>query len=328
MRSIQQLAIRPLSCIRFDVLIVTIGIPVAASMAQRDNPLSIGDHTRQLVVGERERSYLVHVPRQYDARRPSAVVLAFHGMGSNAAQMVNFCGLSDKSDEAGFIVVYPNGSLRVRNWQAWSAGTRFDDSQQQNIDDVEFVRRLLDDLAQVAAVDADRVFATGMSNGAMLAYYLASELSDRIAAIATVAGPMGTRECHPRRAVPVMHFHGLDDKYAPFRGGRGERSLTQIEFLSVEHSIGCWIKANGCQPDPVVVELPVQVADGTVVTRKTWGGGQNGAEVVLFEIAGAGHTWPGRRQPPFSPEKSTRNISANDAMWEFFQQHPLKPADQ
>jgi polyhydroxybutyrate depolymerase len=292
---------------------------------QADDPLAARDYTRKLVVHGRDRTYLVHVPGQYDARQPSPVVLAFHGLGSNAAQMVNFCGLSNKADEAGFIVVYPNGSLRVRNWLAWSAGTRFDDAQEQNIDDVEFVRQLLDDLARVATVDRDRVFATGMSNGAMLAYLLASELSDRIAAIAPVAGPMGTPECHPQRAVPVMHFHGLDDKFSPFQGGRGERSLTQTDFFSVAHSTDCWIKANGCRAEPVVVELPVQFDDGTSVARKTWGGGQNGAEVVLFEIAGAGHTWPGRKESPFSLEKSTRNISANDAMWEFFQRHPRKP---
>ena len=102
------------------------------------------------------------------------------------------------------------------------------------------------------------------------------------------------------------------DKFAPFQGGRGERSLSQTNFLSVEHSIGCWIKVNGCQAKPVVVELPTEIEDGTKVTRKTWGGGRNGAEVVLIEIAGAGHTWPGRRPPLLYLGKSTKNISANE----------------
>jgi polyhydroxybutyrate depolymerase len=299
---------------------------LAAKIVQTNAFLSAGGHTRKLVVDGHERSYLVHVPRHYDARNPSPVVLAFHGFGSNAMQMEKFCGLNDTADEGGFIVVYPNGSGQTKRTLAWNAGDCCGDPQQENIDDVSFVRQLLDDLAQVATVDAHRVFATGMSNGAMLSYFLASELSDRIAAIAPVAGPMGTCECRPQRPVPVMHFHGLEDKFAPFKGGRGERSVTKIEFRSVEHSVGRWIKANRCQSDPVVVELPVVVADGTKVTRKTWGGGTNRSEVVLFEIAGAGHTWPGGKPPLFCLEKSTMNISANDAIWEFFQRHPFKLA--
>ncbi|MBI3860522.1 MAG: prolyl oligopeptidase family serine peptidase [Planctomycetia bacterium] len=297
---------------------------MAASMAQTDSQLSAGDHTRKITVDGRERTYLVHVPRKIDASKPAPVVLAFHGGGSNAEQMVRFCGLDEKADDAGFIVVYPSGSGRTEQLLTWNAGNCCGYAQHEKIGDVAFVRQLLDDLARVVRVDADRVFATGMSNGGMMAYLLASDLSDRIAAIAPVGGPMGTNECHPKRAVPVMHFHGADDKFAPLAGGRGERSLSQTNFLSVEHSVGCWIKANECQAKPAVVELPVQIEDGTKVTRKTWGGGKDGSEVILFEIAGAGHTWPGRKPPLLYLGKSTKNISANDAMWEFFQRHPRR----
>jgi polyhydroxybutyrate depolymerase len=293
-------------------------------MAQAPTQLTPGDHTRSLVVAGRERSYLVHVPRSYDPAKPVAVVLAFHGGGSNAWQMVHFCGLNEKADEAGFLVVYPNGTGRTEQLLTWNAGNCCGYAQQQKIDDVEFVRKLLDDLAGVANVDADRVYATGMSNGGMMSYLVAAELSDRIAAIAPVGGPMGTTECRPKRPVSVLHFHGLDDKFAPFKGGRGERSLSQTEFHSVEHSIGCWIKANECTSEQTVIEEPVKVEDGTKVTRKAWSGGKAGAEVVLVEIAGAGHTWPGRQPPLLFLGKSTKNISANEAMWEFFKKHPRK----
>ncbi len=128
-----------------------------------------------------------------------------------------------------------------------------------------------------------------------------------------------------KKPVPViLAFHGTDDKFAPFKGGRGERSLSQTEFHSVEHSIGCWVKANGCRAEPVVTEEKAKVEDGTKVTRKTWGGGKNGSEVVLIEITGAGHTWPGRQPALLFLGKSTKNISANDEMWEFFKKHPRK----
>src|SRR5262249_30593385 len=128
----------------------------------------------------------------------------------------------------------------------WNAGNCCGYAQRQNVDDVAFVRALLDDLARVVKVDAKRGYATGMSNGGVMAYRLASELSDRIAAIAPVAGPMGSATCSPRRPVPVLHFHSTDDAFAPFQGGKGEKSLTQTDFYSVEHSVRCWVKANSC----------------------------------------------------------------------------------
>jgi polyhydroxybutyrate depolymerase len=192
------------------------------------------------------------------------------------------------------------------------------------VDDVGFVRSLLDDLARVVTVDAKRVFATGISNGGMICYRLASELSDRIAAIAPVSGPMGTETCSPKRPVSVMHFHGTDDQFAPFKGGKGSRSSVGINFYSVDHSIRAWVKADGCPEKPAVVQLPKKADDGTSVERATYGPGKNGSEVVLITIEGGGHTWPGREPRLNFLGKSTKNISANDLMWDFFQKHPLK----
>jgi polyhydroxybutyrate depolymerase len=301
-----------------------LGLFLFATMIQTEIPLTPGEHTRTLVVAERQRTYFAHVPRSYDGSKPVPVVLAFHGGGSNARQMEHFCGLTDKAEAEGFVVVYPSGTGRTEQLLTWNGGNCCGYAQHEKVDDVEFVRKLLDDLERIAKVDADRIYATGMSNGAILSYRLAAELSDRIAAIAPVGGPMGTKECHPQRPVPVLHFHGTDDKFAPFNGGRGERSLSQTDFYSVEHSIGCWVKANECRAEPVVIEEQPKVADGTKVTRKTWGSGKNGSEVVLIEIASAGHTWPGRQPALLYLGKSTKNISANDEMWEFFKRHPRK----
>src|SRR5262249_41276708 len=157
--------------------------------------------------------------KSYDGTRPFPVVLAFHGGGSNAGQMVRFSGLNDKADQAGFLVVYPNGTGRLEQALTWNGGNCCGYAMLNKVDDGAFVRALLDDLGKVAKVDAKRVYATGMSNGAILAYRLASELSDRIAAIAPVSGPMGTEKCNPTRPVPVLHFHGTDDDFAPFKGG-------------------------------------------------------------------------------------------------------------
>src|SRR5437879_1570747 len=161
-------------------------------MPTNTDTLNPGDHTRFLQVDKRTRTYLVHVPPNYDPKKPTPVVLAYHGGGSNAVQMVRFCGLNETADKHGFLVVYPNGTGLLEGALTWNGGNCCGFAMQHQVDDVGFTRALLDDLGKVANVDPKRVYATGMSNGAILAYRLASELSDRIAAIAPVGGPMGT----------------------------------------------------------------------------------------------------------------------------------------
>ena len=291
----------------------------AVAAAEQFGP---GDHTLSLAVGGLQRSAVVHVPPLYDRAVPMPVMLAFHGGGANADNMVRFSGLNEKADEAGFIAVYPNGTGRLSRMLTFNGGNCCGQAAANGVDDVEFTRRLLDDVANACTIDPKRVFATGMSNGGIMAYRLASELSDRIAAIAPVGGPMGTKGCRPGRPVSVIHFHGTDDAFAPFQGGRG-RGLSGTSFFSVDHSIAAWVEADGCGPTPVTIRLPDTTDDGTAVTRTTYGQGKDGAEVVLIVIEGGGHTWPGRESRLASLGKSTRDISANDLMWSFFQRHPL-----
>ncbi len=295
-------------------------IAMSAALAK---PLTPGDQTRSIAVGKLERTYLVHVPPKYDGSKPVPIVLVFHGGASNAEQMVRFCGLNEKADEAGFLAIYPSGSGRLPGALTWNGGNCCGYAAAQNIDDVAFVRGILDDLATAAKIDAKRVYATGMSNGAIFCYRLADELSDRIAAIAPVSGTMGSETCHPKRPVSVIHFHGTADEFVQFGGGAGPKSLSKTNFFSVEHTIGQWVRADGCPQQPTIAKLPDKVHDGTTVTCNTFGPGKDGAEIVLCVIDGGGHTWPGRTPRIDLLGKSTKNISANDLIWEFFAKHPM-----
>jgi polyhydroxybutyrate depolymerase len=150
---------------------------------------------------------------------------------------------------------------------------------------------------------------------------LAAELSDRIAAVAPVAGTMADTEAKPKRPVPVLHFHGTEDRLVPY-GGPDQRVPKFLTFKSVEETVATWVKRNGCREEPQIEKLPDIADDGTTVTRKTYRG-DNGGEVVLVVVQGGGHTWPGRQPPLGMLGRSTRDLSATDLIWEFFSRHRL-----
>jgi polyhydroxybutyrate depolymerase len=278
-----------------------------------------GDYKRNLMMGEQKRAYLIHIPKNHNSNKPVPVVLALHGAAMNGQLMADFCGLSETADKEGFMVVYPDGN-GVFPLLFWNAGGLRRPMAQEMPNDVDFIRKLLDDLASVVKVDSKRVYACGMSNGGMMCYRLAAELSDRIAAIAPVAGTIAIEESHPKRAVSVIHFHGTKDKIVPF-----EKTSEKTRFLlkDVEESVQTWVKINGCDEKPKT-DILTKEGDEMKVTRQTYGGGKEGTEVVLIAIEGGGHTWPGMTPMVSFIGRSTLSISANDLMWEFFQKHRLR----
>jgi polyhydroxybutyrate depolymerase len=289
--------------------------------------LKPGNYVRAVASDGNARTYLLHIPTRYDANKLTPVVLAFHGAWGNGRSMEAFSGLSKKSDEAGFIVAYPNGKGVDANRFFFNAFT-VPGPLGFPPDDVKFTTRILDDLASAVNVDARRVFATGMSNGAMMCHRLAAELSGRIAAIAPVSGTLCRDDIKPPRPGPVIHFHGSADPIVPFDGARTLETKL-LNFKSVDETIKTWVKLDGCPEKPEITKLPDFARDGTTVTRKVYGPGKDGCEVVLYVIEGGGHTWPGRDPGVTFRGKFTRNISANDLMWEFFKKHPMPaPATQ
>jgi len=314
--------------------------PVASADTPSDSvdktlpELAPGDHLREVQVDGKTRTYQVHVPPVKNDSGPWAVVMVFHGGGTNANWLTRFCGLTEKADEAGFLVAFPHGTgLRARrlSWncgprsgfERWVGGAGSEEAERNAVDEIAFVCGILDDLATVDQIDPSRVYACGISTGAIMCYYLASRLGDRIAAIAPVGGPVGEDNCHPSRPVPIIHFHGTEDEFAPYDGGPGSKSFTGVDFYSVDYTMQVWVKANRCEPEPDVTILPAQTDNGTSVTLSHWRAGKEGAEIKLYTIVGGGHTWPGRDPRMDYMGRYTWDINANDLIWEFFQEHPL-----
>ena len=240
------------------------------------------------------RTYLVHVPSSYDDNVPTSLVIVLHGYTGTAEGMEPLTGFTEKSDEEGFIVVYPQGL--AQRWNVGFGTLKFD------TDDVGFIDELIDRLEQKYAIDPKRVYVTGFSNGAMMAYLLGAELSGKIAAIAPVAGSIGSmtnvleRIPEPSEPVSVLVFHGTADTSVPYEGDG---------FLSVAESVAFWVGHDGCSASPQNETM----SDGNVI-KSVYADGADGTEVVLYTLIGVGHDWP------------TTPITATDIIWDFFAGHP------
>jgi polyhydroxybutyrate depolymerase len=298
---------------------------VAGVAASAPDP---GDHTFELRAGGVARSYVVHLPPAREAR--PAVVLNFHGGGGNARQYQAYVQMDSLADQAGFLVVYPNGSGALRErLLTWNAGGCCGFAMRMNVDDVGFVRALLDDLAARIAFDRARVYATGLSNGAMMSYRLAAELPDAIAAIAPVAGAMMLGSQPPAHAMPVLHIHSVDDHRALYGGGLGAPfPFTNVRVLhpSVEQRLALWAKANVCDDAlQTIVRRAWTDAAGHAHTATLLRYPGCRVETALWRLTGAGHVWPGGQLDYFPAVlgPGTRVIDANAEMWGFFQRHRL-----
>ena len=213
-------------------------------------------------------------------------------------------------EREGFIVVYPNGS--GRHWDTF--GGEF-------ADDVRLILAVIDDAAAEHRIDRDRVYVTGASNGAFMTYVLACEAPETFAAAAPVMGLMqeSLAQKHPDGpAVPMLIIHGTRDGLAPYNA----RSVLGEETFTVDEAVKYWVRRNGCNSTPTVVDLADRdPRDGTRVTVERYVGLK--APVELYRVEGGGHTWPGGREPGLGlvTGRISKDIEASDVIWEFFDRH-------
>jgi polyhydroxybutyrate depolymerase len=266
-----------------------------------------GEHTLRFSIDGKSHQALLHVPPSPRGRVP--LVVAFHGARYGARFVSLYYGLSRVADAEGFAVLYPQASHDVF-WQLTATQT----------EDVEAVRVLLDRAVALSCVDGTRVYATGASNGGGFTARLGCEMSDRLAAIAPVAGgyaPLGP--CHPARRLPVLEIHGTRDQVVPY-GGTGDAGDG-----SVARFLGEWEELDGCS-GPARRTL---VARG--VTRLLWDRCQDGSVVEHLRLAGTNHGWPGGdtdaaglKDHPIPSEDPT-GVKAAEAVWDFLSGFRLPP---
>jgi polyhydroxybutyrate depolymerase len=289
------------------------------------------NHRESLIHDNLERTFHIHIPSSYDKSVPLSLVIALHGRGGNGESMILVTrkGFDKLSEKEGFIMVYPDGI--ELNWNDGRMDEEANDrAHRENIDDVGFISALIDSMINNYNIDPKRVYITGISNGAIMSYRLACELSHKITAIAPVDGNIPLlllAECSPTNPVSVLAINNVNDPLVPFEGGEISGHFHRVKLgkvLSVNESIGFWVKRNMCSTTPVESEEPDRAPkDGTRVLRKEYNNGISGTDVVLYSINGGGHTWPGGFQylPVWVIGKTSRDINASEVIWSFFKSH-------
>lgn len=294
-----------------------------------------GKHINEVIMhGNLKRKCIIYVPSMAGKMSPMPVLFALHGRGANAKGMMLLTrkGFNKLADRDGFLVVYPNGI--DLSWNDGRMDSEANDrAHLENIDDVGYIAALIDLL--VARYDADpgRIYVTGISNGAMMAYRLGCELSHRIAVIAPVDGSLPyllAGDCMPAEPVSVLAINNVHDPLIPFNGGEiysRHRKLKLGKVIPVEETLRYWVNRNGCNKEPEISRLPdTDPGDSTRVIMEHYGTGINGSEVIHYAIEGGGHTWPGGIQylPKRRIGKTSRDINANEVIWSFCKQHGKK----
>jgi polyhydroxybutyrate depolymerase len=296
-------------------LVSTLGPAAAGELAP-------GDHQGSLLWEGRARTWLLHVPPPVD-RQPRPLVIALHGAGGTGDTFAGETRFSAEADAHGVLVAYPDGTGAEPNRLTWNAGFCCGYALANKVDDVGFLARLVAAVAADTPVDPHRVYLAGASNGAMLGYRAAAEMSERYAAIASIAGAIGGTSRlgefyqipTPQRAVPVLIVHGRHDPYVLFEGGVSPvLGYPLRRNLAVADAWRFWSEADRCSGEPSRAE-----PDPGRLVRLSLTGCADGAEIILWEIAQGEHNWPA--EVAFPREAAGESGSVAGLVFAFFGRH-------
>jgi polyhydroxybutyrate depolymerase len=305
--------------------IFTLGVLLIFTNCSRDKspePAHELDIQSSLIHDDIERTYLIHFPpTYYENKTKLPMLIALHGGGGSALNFQNQSGLDAKADAENFIIVYPDG---LENPGAMKTRTRNagkccgPNASILHTDDVGFISSLIDGMIKEYKVDPKSVYATGHSNGAMLCYRLANELSEKIAAIAPNAGNFQfSGSYHPSRNVPVIHINSKLDQNVKYEGGMSTGPGGQYN-PPVDSCLNVIASLAECSQSKVLVStFPLySIYKWTSCNPQTF-------EVDLYLTEDGGHSWPGGNKGHADADEPSKAFNNNDIIWEFLKKYSL-----
>lgn len=268
------------------------------------------------------RKYSVFLPSSYQVGESLPMVFNLHGFGSNGLEQILYTSFNAVAEEENFIVVTPEGLVRTTG--IGQTGTHWNAYFGTDVDDLSFLNLVIDRVYTDYNIDLARVYSTGMSNGGYMSYRLACELSDRITAIASVAGGVFTQQlnnCNPSRAVPIMQIHGTNDEIVDYDG-------IPLFAPSIPDLVGYWVDYNNCSTPADTIEIAnISTTDNSTVKKLEYNNGDEDSKVWFYVVDNGGHTWPDATID-LPGTVTNHDFNASEHIWEFFSQfvHP-NPAE-
>jgi polyhydroxybutyrate depolymerase len=264
-----------------------------------------------IYVGNQYRTFLMYIPAIYNGSTPRPLIFNLHGYTSTSSAQQLYSNFYSIADTANFLMVFPQGTSNSGQ-PFWNAGIN-----PGLVDDIGFLSALIDSIDLNYNIDLNCVYSTGMSNGGFMSYTLACELSNRIAAVASVTGSIFTTQsgpnCTPGRPIPVMQISGTADATVPYTG------LSNME--PIDTVVSFWVNNNNCNSTPVFTQIPnINLFDGCTAEHYVYTGGTSNSSVELYKIINGGHTWPGA---PISIGITNQDFNASAEIWRFFRKYKL-----
>ncbi|HLP17636.1 MAG TPA: PHB depolymerase family esterase, partial [Bacteroidota bacterium] len=236
-------------------------------------------------VGSALRKMIVYAPPGIQANSP--LVLSLHGMNQTMNDQKNQTQFQSVARDNNFVLVFPQS-----NGTMWDLG---------GTSDINFILAIIDEMSKRYGIDRDRVYLSGFSMGGMMTYYAATKIADKIAAYAPVSGfLMGGPNTNSSRPIPIIHVHGMDDNFVPYN--------------NVQTCMDAWIARNGCPTTPVVTKPFPADKPASQSSKKYWGPGKEGVEVVFISVAGVGHWYSDDPNAVFTSRE----------IWNFCKRYSLK----
>ena len=303
-------------------------LPSQAKSKRAGAPLAPWDRVENVQLGGFNRRFVVHVPPSFDAKLKLPAVIMLHGAGGTGQQAMAQTGWDRKADQQNFIAVFPDGvaehprqpSSFLFNPQTWNDGSGRHLSGKRNDPDVDFIAYVIDTLETHYGADPSRIYVAGFSNGASMAFRCGVELSDKIAAIAPVAGHLFVYDHPVKRAVPALYIIGRADPLELPAGGVIKIMGEEVTQPPIQQNLQRWRDIEGCSTNPS------SDARGDGIERIDFTDCRDGAEVIEYFIDGMGHVWPGgtNQLPERLVGRPSYKLNATDVIWDFFKSHPMR----